>query len=96
MEFATLAGELDFFKSLGLDVGAVEVEIPLRPTTCSSSTTSPWRTGAAELGGRASSTSGSTDTGSSVGRVSANFGTASSPRSAMRQLGPAGSAVLRS
>jgi hypothetical protein len=31
MEFATLAGELDFFKSLGLDVGAVEVEIPLRP-----------------------------------------------------------------
>jgi hypothetical protein len=31
MEFATVAGELDFFKSLGLDVGAVEVEIHLRP-----------------------------------------------------------------
>jgi hypothetical protein len=31
MEFATLAGELDFFKHLGLDVAAVEVEIPLRP-----------------------------------------------------------------
>jgi hypothetical protein len=31
MEFATLTGELDFFKRLGLDVGAVEVEIPLRP-----------------------------------------------------------------
>jgi len=31
MEFATLAGERDFFKSFGLDAGAVEVEIPLRP-----------------------------------------------------------------
>jgi hypothetical protein len=31
MEFATLAGELAFFTSLGLDIGAVEVEIPLRP-----------------------------------------------------------------
>jgi hypothetical protein len=31
MEFATLAGEVDFFKRLGLDVGAVEIEIPLRP-----------------------------------------------------------------
>ena len=31
MEFATLADELDFFKRLGLDVGAVEIEIPLRP-----------------------------------------------------------------
>lgn len=31
MEFDTLAGELAFFKSLGLDIDAVEVEIPLRP-----------------------------------------------------------------
>jgi hypothetical protein len=31
MEFDTLAGELAFFSGLGLDVGAVEVEIPLRP-----------------------------------------------------------------
>jgi len=31
MEFNNLAAEVSFFKSLGLDVDAVEVEIPLRP-----------------------------------------------------------------
>ncbi|MGZ4332473.1 MAG: TauD/TfdA family dioxygenase [Solirubrobacteraceae bacterium] len=31
MEFDTLAAELRFFESLGLDVDAVQVEIPLRP-----------------------------------------------------------------
>jgi Taurine catabolism dioxygenase TauD, TfdA family len=31
MEFGTVAGEVNFFKRLNLDVGAVEVEIPLRP-----------------------------------------------------------------
>jgi hypothetical protein len=31
MEFTTLAGESDFFKRLGLDVGVVEVEVPLQP-----------------------------------------------------------------
>ena len=31
MEFDTLSAEMDFFRSLGLDVGAVQVEIPLRP-----------------------------------------------------------------
>jgi hypothetical protein len=31
MEFDNLAAELSFLKSLGLDVGAVQLEIPLRP-----------------------------------------------------------------
>jgi Taurine catabolism dioxygenase TauD, TfdA family len=31
MEFDNLAAELSFFKSLGLDVEAVQVEVPLRP-----------------------------------------------------------------
>ena len=31
MEFDTLAAELSFFESLGLDVDAVQVEVPLRP-----------------------------------------------------------------
>jgi alpha-ketoglutarate-dependent taurine dioxygenase len=31
MEFDELAGELRFFKSLGLDVDAVQIEVPLRP-----------------------------------------------------------------
>ena len=31
MEFDNLAGELSFFKRLGVDVQAVEVEVPLRP-----------------------------------------------------------------
>ena len=31
MEFDTLAAELSFFKQLGLNVDAVEVEVPLRP-----------------------------------------------------------------
>jgi Taurine catabolism dioxygenase TauD, TfdA family len=31
MEFDNLAAELSFFKSLGLDVDAVQVEVPLRP-----------------------------------------------------------------
>ncbi len=31
MEFDTLAAEVSFFKCLGLDVDAVQVEVPLRP-----------------------------------------------------------------
>ncbi len=31
MEFDTLAAELSFIKCLGLDVDAVQVEVPLRP-----------------------------------------------------------------
>ena len=31
MEFDTLAAELSFFTSLGLDLGAVQLEVPLRP-----------------------------------------------------------------